>query len=124
MSCSTVWRLGSTVRFELLYCRSYKDLPCLAAGAEAKYAAHAGILDSARAVVNDLRKTGILRKLFRFDPEADGGPSPPPIFPSSHASERRLQTLFSRSWDFHVVLYSYHTQQPPTGWHLKALHVP
>ena len=64
----------------------------LAAGAEAKYAAHAGILDSARAIVNDLRKTGVLRKLFQFDPGANGGPQPPPIFPSSRASECLLKT--------------------------------
>ncbi len=66
-------------------------LPRLAAGAEAKYAAHAGILDSARAIVNDLRKTGVLRKLFHFDPGANSGPQPPPIFPSSRASVCQLQ---------------------------------
>ena len=36
--------------------------------ADSKFAAHSGILDAARAIVADLRETGILRALFRYDP--------------------------------------------------------
>ena len=64
-------------------------LRCMA-GAEAKYAAHAGILDSARAIVNDLRKTGILRKLFHVDPNAAGSDALPPIYPASRTSTSEM----------------------------------
>ncbi len=49
----------------------------LSAGVESRYAAHSGILDSARAIVNDLRRTGVLRALFRGDPDVKSRPEPP-----------------------------------------------
>ena len=39
------------------------------AEADSRFAAHSGILDAARAIVADLQETGILRALFRYDPD-------------------------------------------------------
>jgi len=38
------------------------------AGVDSKFAAHAGILDAAKAIVQDLQETGVLRALFHYEP--------------------------------------------------------
>ena len=56
------------------------------AEADSRFAAHSGILDAARAIVADLQKTGILRALFRYDPDrAEINPSTLPATPGTSA---------------------------------------
>ena len=82
------WKLRCT--FPSL-CAAWSDAVCAVGPTEAdsKFAAHSGILDAARAIVADLRETGVLRALFRYDPDKvqeDAIPGPPPGPAGAHSN--------------------------------------